>query len=144
MCTRPTVQDFITIHHELGHIQYYQQYAHQPIIFRNGANSAFHEAVGDTLSLSAWNSNILRQVFKLGLLVVALKLIQRILKNIRNALKTLISDQETDLKSLNRLMKIALAKIPFLAYSLSLEKFRWKIFRSGFNDQVGFHFVALF
>ena len=29
MCTRPTVQDFITIHHELGHIQYYQQYAHQ-------------------------------------------------------------------------------------------------------------------
>ena len=144
MCTRPTVQDFITIHHELGHIQYYQQYAHQPIIFRNGANSAFHEAVGDTLSLSAWNSNILRQVFKLDLLVVALKLIQRILKNIRNALKTLISDQETDLKSLNRLMKIALAKIPFLAYSLSLEKFRWKIFRSGFNDQVGFHFVALF
>ena len=82
MCTRPTVQDFITIHHELGHIQYYQQYAHQvssmifciylykicllqPVIFRNGANSAFHEAVGDTLSLSAWNSNILRQVFKI-------------------------------------------------------------------------------
>ena len=137
MCTRPTVQDFITIHHELGHIQYYQQYAHQPIIFRNGANSAFHEAVGDTLSLSAWNSNILRQVFKLGLLLVALKL------NLI-FLQTLISDQESDLKSLNRLMKIALAKIPFLAYSLSLEKFRWKIFRSGFNDQVGFHFVALF
>ena len=66
MCTRPTVQDFITIHHELGHIQYYQQYPHQPIIFRNGANSAFHEAVGDTLSLSAWNSNILRWVPKLG------------------------------------------------------------------------------
>ena len=35
-------------------------------------------------------------------------------------------------------MKIALAKIPFLAYSLSLEKFRWKIFRSGFNDKVRF------
>ena len=137
MCTRPTVQDFITIHHELGHIQYYQQYAHQPIIFRNGANSAFHEAVGDTLSLSAWNSNILRQVFKLGLLLVALKLNPIFLQ-------TLISDQESDLQSLNRLMKIALAKIPFLAYSLSLEKFRWKLFRSGFNDQVGFHFVALF
>ena len=75
--------------------------------------------------------------------MVAQKLILRVLKNIRIFLKTLISDQETDLKGLNSLMKIALAKIPFLAYSLSLEKFRWKIFRSGFNDQVCFHFDAL-
>lgn len=35
----------------MGHIQYYQQYAHQPIIFRSGANPGFHEAIGDTLAL---------------------------------------------------------------------------------------------
>ena len=35
----------------MGHIQYYQQYAHQPIIFRSGANPGFHEAIGDTIAL---------------------------------------------------------------------------------------------
>ena len=35
----------------MGHIQYYQQYAHQPVIFRSGANPGFHEAIGDTLAL---------------------------------------------------------------------------------------------
>ena len=29
-----------------------QQYAHQPIIFRSGANPGFHEAIGDTMALS--------------------------------------------------------------------------------------------
>ena len=40
----------------MGHIQYYQQYAHQPVIFRSGANPGFHEAIGDTLALG-WFSN---------------------------------------------------------------------------------------
>ena len=31
---------------------YDQQYAHQPIIFRSGANPGFHEAIGDTMALS--------------------------------------------------------------------------------------------
>ena len=52
MCGRPTFADSIVAHHEMGHIQYYQQYAHQPLVFRHGANDAFHEAVGDTFSLS--------------------------------------------------------------------------------------------
>ena len=34
MCTRITFEDFQTAHHELGHIQYYMQYASQPIAFR--------------------------------------------------------------------------------------------------------------
>lgn len=38
MCTRVDMQDLITVHHEMGHIQYFQQYAHQPAVFRNGAN----------------------------------------------------------------------------------------------------------
>ena len=45
-------EDFITIHHELGHIFYYQAYSELPDIFQSGANDGFHEAVGDLLSLS--------------------------------------------------------------------------------------------
>ena len=28
-CTVKTQKQFVTVHHEMGHIQYYQQYAHQ-------------------------------------------------------------------------------------------------------------------
>ena len=51
-CTVKTHSDFVTVHHEMGHIQYYQNYAAQPIVFRNGANPGFHEAIGDTIALS--------------------------------------------------------------------------------------------
>ncbi len=34
MCTRRTFEDFLVLHHELGHIQYYMQYAHQPVLYR--------------------------------------------------------------------------------------------------------------
>ena len=37
-CTRVTMQDFITVHHEMGHIQYYLQYKDLPSVFREGAN----------------------------------------------------------------------------------------------------------
>ena len=44
MCTREAnFEDLNTIHHELGHIQYQQQYKHLPIVFRDGANDGFHE-----------------------------------------------------------------------------------------------------
>ena len=46
------MDDFITIHHEMGHIEYYLQYKHLSVIYRSGANPGFHEAVGDTLALS--------------------------------------------------------------------------------------------
>jgi peptidyl-dipeptidase A len=51
-CTRVNMDDFHTVHHELGHIQYFMQYKHQPVIYRDGANPGFHEAVGDTIGLS--------------------------------------------------------------------------------------------
>ena len=44
--------DFQTVHHEMGHIQYFMLYRDQPTLFRDGANAAFHEAVGDTIALS--------------------------------------------------------------------------------------------
>ena len=38
MCTDTTMYDFITIHHEMGHVQYYMLYRDQPVNFREGAN----------------------------------------------------------------------------------------------------------
>ncbi len=46
------MDDLITVHHEMGHIQYFLQYKDQPIAFRDGANPGFHEAIGDVLALS--------------------------------------------------------------------------------------------
>ncbi|KAA0194173.1 hypothetical protein HAZT_HAZT003701, partial [Hyalella azteca] len=46
MCTDKNQEDFITIHHEMGHIEYQMAYSQvneaspqtQPLIFRDGAN----------------------------------------------------------------------------------------------------------
>ena len=52
MCIEKNEEDFITIHHELGHIFYYQAYNNIPTVFQAGANDGFHEAFGDLLTLS--------------------------------------------------------------------------------------------
>ena len=64
-CTDINHNDLVTTHHELGHIQYYLQYWNQPYEYRTGANPGFHEAVGDTLSLSVDTPQHLK---KIGLL----------------------------------------------------------------------------
>ncbi|KAL1472684.1 hypothetical protein MTO96_022873 [Rhipicephalus appendiculatus] len=51
-CTQINMDDFLTAHHEMGHVEYYLKYAKQHIVFRKGANAGFHEAIGDTISLS--------------------------------------------------------------------------------------------
>ncbi len=52
MCIKPTEEDLITIHHELGHDYYFHYYYKLPMLFQQGANDGFHEAIGDTLALS--------------------------------------------------------------------------------------------
>ncbi|KAJ9598396.1 hypothetical protein L9F63_010918, partial [Diploptera punctata] len=37
-CTRINMDDLFTAHHEMGHIQYFLQYKHQPIAYKEGAN----------------------------------------------------------------------------------------------------------
>ncbi|CAG0883552.1 unnamed protein product, partial [Darwinula stevensoni] len=37
-CTDVTMENFVTVHHEMGHVQYYIQYKDQHIAFRKGAN----------------------------------------------------------------------------------------------------------
>ncbi|KAF4530685.1 hypothetical protein B566_EDAN004924 [Ephemera danica] len=61
-CTTVTQDEFYTVHHEMGHVQYFLQYKHQPIAFRSGANPGFHEAVGDVISLSVSTAKHLRAV----------------------------------------------------------------------------------
>ena len=45
MCTVLDMSNFETIHHEMGHIEYYMAYKNQPSVFRTGANSGFHEGI---------------------------------------------------------------------------------------------------
>ena len=52
MCTDISMEEFVTVHHEMGHTQYQMQYKGLPWAFRGGANPGFHEALGDTLALS--------------------------------------------------------------------------------------------
>ena len=60
MCIDVNQEDFITIHHELGHNFYQRAYSKLPVIFRDSANDGFHEALGDTLALSVTRSILVK------------------------------------------------------------------------------------
>jgi peptidyl-dipeptidase A len=55
MSVEPNEQWFSTAHHELGHIYYYLSYStpEVPFLLREGANRAFHEAVGELARLAS-------------------------------------------------------------------------------------------
>ena len=55
MSVEPTAEYYETIHHELGHIYYYQAYTtpEVPPLLRGGANRGYHEAFGSLLGLAA-------------------------------------------------------------------------------------------
>ena len=105
MCTVLTSGDFQTVHHEMGHIQYFMQYKDQPIEFREGANPGFHEAIGDLIALSVMTPGHLKSV---GLLP-----------------QTFEEDEQTNL---NALMAMALNKVSFLPFGYLMDKYRWDIF----------------
>src|SRR6185503_20345455 len=52
MCIETTGEDFVTIHHELGHNFYQRAYNKLPFLYRDSANDGFHEAIGDTIARS--------------------------------------------------------------------------------------------
>ncbi|XP_022240774.1 angiotensin-converting enzyme-like isoform X1 [Limulus polyphemus] len=103
-CTDITMQDLITVHHEMGHIEYYLQYADQPSLFREGANPGFHEAVGDVLALSVSTPKHLKAI---------------------SLLNEIADDPEGDI---NYLYSIALDKISFLPFGYLMDLWRWGIF----------------
>ncbi|XP_068150839.1 angiotensin-converting enzyme [Drosophila tropicalis] len=104
-CTTLTQSQLFTVHHELGHIQYFLQYQHLPFVFRTGANPGFHEAVGDVLSLSV---STVKHLEKIGLLT------------------NYVRDEEA---RINQLFLMALDKIVFLPFAFTLDKWRWALFR---------------
>lgn len=65
-CTVVNQRNFITAHHEMGHIQYFISYKNQPLIFRDGANPGFHEAIGDVMALSVSTPTHLKKVKIIG------------------------------------------------------------------------------
>ncbi|KAH9508610.1 hypothetical protein Btru_052156 [Bulinus truncatus] len=105
MCADVNDLNLQTIHHEMGHIQYFLQYADKPISFRQGANPAFHEAVGELILLSVKTPEHMHSI---GLL------------------KTLNNDTEYDI---NFLMSMALKNIGLLPFAYLTDQWRWKVFR---------------
>ncbi|PWU02335.1 MAG: peptidyl-dipeptidase [Terriglobia bacterium] len=102
MCIEITGEDFLTIHHELGHNFYQRAYDRQPISFRDSANDGFHEAIGDTIALSVTPEYLV----KIGLLNKA---------------------PDTS-KDVGLLLHRALEKIAFLPFGLVIDEWRWKVF----------------
>jgi len=102
MCIQVTGEDFVTIHHELGHNFYQRAYQAQPYLFEGGANDGFHEAIGDAIALSV-TPEYLRRI---GLL---------------DSLPSAASDTAM-------LLRIALDKIAFLPFALALDRWRWEVF----------------
>jgi peptidyl-dipeptidase A len=102
MCIDENAEDFQVIHHELGHNYYQRAYNQQPYLFRDSANDGFHEAVGDTISLSITPS-YLRQV-------------------------GLISKEPPASADIPLLLRDALDKIAFLPFGLLIDQWRWKVF----------------
>src|SRR5262249_20170771 len=110
MCLQPTFEDLTTVHHELGHIYYFNYYHDLPVLFQAGANDGFHEAIGDALTLSI-NPDYLKQ---LGLLKTAPK----------------------DPKGIiNVQMRDALDKIAFLPFGLLVDQWRWGVFKGDITPE---------
>ena len=105
VCTEINAANLETIHHEMGHIQYYLQYKDQPTVFRNGANPGFHEAVGDVMGLSVSTPAHLEKI---------------------ELLKNYTTDEEA---SLNHLYLKSLEKVVFLPYAYIMDLWRYGIFR---------------
>jgi peptidyl-dipeptidase A len=64
MSVMPDFRWFETSHHELGHIYYYLAYSNPrvPVVLREGANRAFHEAVGDLIAMAARQGPHLQEI----------------------------------------------------------------------------------
>jgi peptidyl-dipeptidase A len=64
MSVEPNFDWFMTTHHELGHIYYYLAYSNPevPVVLRQGANRAFHEAIGDLIAIAARQVPYLKQI----------------------------------------------------------------------------------
>lgn len=102
MCTNVTGEDFVVLHHEMGHNYYQLAYRKQPFLLQDSANDGFHEAIGDAVALSITPDYLT----KVGLLP---------------------SGRAGD-ADLGPLLHAALEKIAFLPFGLLIDQWRWKVF----------------
>jgi peptidyl-dipeptidase A len=102
MCIGVNDEDFVTIHHELGHNYYQRAYATQDPLYRTGANDGFHEGIGDTIALSITPEYLV----DIGLL---------------NRAPSVDND-------IGLLLRQALDKIAFLPFGLLVDQWRWRVF----------------
>jgi len=102
MCIQIRGEDFVTIHHELGHNIYQRAYKNQPFLFKSGANDGFHEAIGDAIALAITPAYL----NKVGLLEK-------------------VPDDTNDIPDL---LKQALDRVAFLPFGLLIDRWRWKVF----------------
>lgn len=110
MCTKINGEDFVTVHHELGHNFYQRAYKNQPVFYKDGANDGFHEAIGDMIALSITPEYLV----KIGLLDE---------KDIPGA--------DADLALL---MRQAMDKVAFLPFGLMVDQWRWKVFSGEYSE----------
>ncbi len=104
MCIKPNADDFITIHHELGHNYYQRAYNEQDFLHLTGANDGFHEAIGDTIALSITPEYLVQ----IGMLT---------------------PDQVPDAdKDIGLLLRQAMDKVAFLPFGLLIDRYRWSLF----------------
>src|SRR5688572_1096070 len=104
MCTKVNGDDFVTIHHELGHNYYQRAYNKQPYLYLNGANGGFHEAIGDFIALSITPEYLVQ----IGLL---------------DRSKVPSTDKDVGL-----LLRQAMDKVAFMPFSYLVDKWRWGVF----------------
>ena len=104
MCTKVNGDDFVTIHHELGHNYYQRAYNQQPDLYLNGANDGFHEAIGDFVALSITPEYLVQ----IGLL---------------DRSKVPSADKDIGL-----LLRQGMDKVAFLPFGLMVDKWRWGVF----------------
>ncbi|AJP71937.1 M2 family metallopeptidase [Sphingomonas hengshuiensis] len=104
MCIKVNADDFVTIHHELGHNYYQRAYQAKPALYRNGANDGFHEAIGDFVALSITPEYLVQ----IGLL---------------DSAKVPSADKDIGL-----LLRQAMDKVAFLPFGLLVDKYRWQVF----------------
>lgn len=64
MSVEPDREWYETTHHELGHIYYYLSYTNPdvPLVLREGANRAYHEAVGSLMGLAALQPRFMQEI----------------------------------------------------------------------------------
>jgi len=102
MCISVTDNDFVTIHHELGHNYYQRAYKNQDPLFQGSANDGFHEGIGDTIALSITPEYLVR----VGLL----------------------GEAPGAGGDIGFLLQQALEKVVFLPFGLLVDKWRWDVF----------------